>query len=153
MSSNAGRFAVGADLSKVFAHIEANKDQFVSRLVDYLRHPSISAHNIGMGQVSEILVSMLSGLGLEARTIATAGHPIVMGRWEHAPGTPTVLLYGHYDVQPADPLEDWISPPFEPTLREGRLYARGAGALRPDPSSGIVFSGAQPLALQCRAFT
>lgn len=117
----------GAELSRVFDHIDKNKDKFVSRLLDYLRHPSISAHNIGMGEVAELLVGMLSRLGLEARTIPTTGHPIVMARWERAPGAPTVLLYGHYDVQPPDPLDAWISPPFEPTVRDGRIYARGAG--------------------------
>ncbi|MGX1350460.1 acetylornithine deacetylase/succinyl-diaminopimelate desuccinylase-like protein [Bradyrhizobium elkanii] len=119
--------AGGAELSKVFEHIDANKDRFVSRLLDYLRHPSISAHNIGIGEVAELLLGMLSRLGFEARTFPTSGHPIVMGRWAHAPGAPTVLLYGHYDVQPPDPLEAWISPPFEPTIRDGRIYARGAG--------------------------
>ncbi|SFQ24331.1 Acetylornithine deacetylase/Succinyl-diaminopimelate desuccinylase [Bradyrhizobium sp. Ghvi] len=117
----------GVELSRVFEHIETNKDQFVSRLLDYLRHPSISAHNIGIGEVAELLVHMLSRLGFEARTIPTSGHPMVVGRWECAPGSPTVLLYGHYDVQPPDPLDAWISPPFEPTIREGRIYARGAG--------------------------
>ncbi|MCP1835582.1 acetylornithine deacetylase/succinyl-diaminopimelate desuccinylase-like protein [Bradyrhizobium sp. USDA 4532] len=116
-----------AQLSMVFQHIETNKDQFASRLCDYLRHPSISAHNIGMVQVAALLVSMLSRLGFEAWTIATSGQPMIIGRWERAPGAPTVLLYGHYDVQPPDPLEAWVSPPFEPTIRDGRIYARGAG--------------------------
>ncbi|WFU71199.1 M20/M25/M40 family metallo-hydrolase [Bradyrhizobium sp. CB2312] len=115
------------ELSRVFEHIEAKKDQFVIRLLDYLRHPSISAQNIGMAEVAELLVSMLSRLGLDALMIPTSGHPMVMGRWERAPGAPTILLYGHYDVQPPDPLEAWISPPFEPTIRDGRVYARGAG--------------------------
>ncbi|MCK1665278.1 M20/M25/M40 family metallo-hydrolase [Bradyrhizobium sp. 153] len=127
MNPNIGETAAGSELHKVFAYIAANKDHFINRLVDYLRHPSISAQNIGIREVSDILVSMLSRLGLEARTILTSGHPIVMARWEHAPEAPTVLLYGHYDVQPAEPLEEWISPPFEPTIREGRIYARGAG--------------------------
>lgn len=116
----------GAELSRVFGHIEANKDEFVNRLLDYLRHPSISAHNIGIAEVAQLLVSMLSGLGFEARAISTAGHPMVVGGWEHAPGAPTVLLYGHYDVQPADPLEAWITPPFEPAIRDGRIYGRGS---------------------------
>lgn len=118
---------VGAELSRVFEYIESNKNDFVRRLLDYLRHPSISAQNIGIDEVAELLASMLSRLGLEARTIPTPGHPIVMGRWERAPGAPTVLLYGHYDIQPPDPLESWISPPFEPTIRDDRIYARGAG--------------------------
>lgn len=119
--------AVPDDLAKVFAHIAANEDAFIQRVMDYVRHPSISAQNVGIGEVAALLVSMLTSLGLEAETVATAGHPMVIGRWEKAPGAPTVLLYGHYDVQPPEPLDAWISPPFEPTIRDGRIYARGIG--------------------------
>lgn len=70
---------------------------------------------------------MLTEIGLETRLVPTTGHPMVVARWEKAPGKPTVLLYGHYDVQPPDPLDKWVSPPFEPTIRDGRLYARGVG--------------------------
>ncbi|QOG21812.1 M20/M25/M40 family metallo-hydrolase [Bradyrhizobium sp. SEMIA] len=119
--------SVSTELSKVFEHIDVNKDQFINRLLDYLRHPSISAQNIGIGEVAELLVSMLRRVGFEAQSFPTPGHPMVMGRWERAPGAPTVLLYGHYDVQPPDPIEAWISPPFEPTIRDGRIFARGAG--------------------------
>jgi acetylornithine deacetylase/succinyl-diaminopimelate desuccinylase-like protein len=115
------------DLTSVFSHIQDNQEAFIQRLADYVRHPSISAHNIGIREVAEILVRMLTDLGMETRQIPTAGHPMVLARWEKAPGSPTVLLYGHYDVQPPDPLEAWVSPPFEPTIRDGRLYARGAG--------------------------
>ena len=111
----------------VLEYIETHQDNFIQRLIDYVRHPSISAHNIGIQEVSEILVHMLTDLGLEAQTLPTAGHPMVLGRWEKAPGAPTVLLYGHYDVQPPDPLDAWISPPFEPTIRDNRIYARGVG--------------------------
>ncbi|MCU0491744.1 MAG: M20/M25/M40 family metallo-hydrolase [Chloroflexaceae bacterium] len=115
------------DLSAVFNHIEANRQPMLERLCDYLRMPSISAHGLGMGEVAAFLVERLQALGMETRTIATAGWPLVYGRRNDAPGAPTVLLYGHYDVQPPDPLEAWLSPPFEPTVRNGRLYARGAG--------------------------
>lgn len=114
-------------LDPVLAHIDANRDAFLQRLIDYVRHPSISAQNIGIREVSEILVGMLSGFGMQAEAIATDGHPMVLARWDGAPGKPTVLLYGHYDVQPPEPLEKWLSPPFEPTIRDGRLYARGVG--------------------------
>ncbi len=114
-------------LEPVFDHIEKNRQTFIRRVMDYVRHPSISAHNIGIGEVSEILVQMLTEIGLETQMVPTANHPMVLGRWEKAPGKPTVILYGHYDVQPPDPLEAWVSPPFEPTIRDGRIYARGIG--------------------------
>ena len=115
------------DLDPVLAHIEAQRDRHLDRLLDYLRHPSISAHDIGIREVAGLLFEMLRDMGLAAETIETAGHPMVLGRRADAPGAPTVLLYGHYDVQPPDPLDAWISPPFEPTLRDGRIFARGAG--------------------------
>lgn len=114
-------------LDAVFDHIDENRESFVARLIDYCRHPSISAHDIGIAEVGALLVEMLSGMGLETRLAPSHGHPMVIARWEKAPGKPTVLLYGHYDVQPPDPLEKWLSPPFEPTIRDGRLYARGVG--------------------------
>lgn len=114
-------------LGAVFAHIEKNRAAFLDRLVDYLRHPSISAENIGIAEVGALLVEMLTGIGLDAGLVPTEGHPMVVARWQKAPGKPTVLLYGHYDVQPPDPLDKWLSPPFEPTIRDGRIYARGAG--------------------------
>lgn len=114
-------------LAPVFDHIEANRPVFLERLIDYLRHPSISAENLGIAEVGNLLLGMLTQIGLETNLVQTEGHPMVVARWEKAPGKPTVLLYGHYDVQPADPLDKWLSPPFEPTIRDGRLYARGVG--------------------------
>ena len=110
-----------------FAHIAANRQPFLERLLAYLRMPSISAHGTGIAETAAFLVETLRGMGMEARTIATAGWPLVYARRADAPGTPTVLLYGHYDVQPADPLEGWVTPPFQPDIRAGRIYARGAG--------------------------
>ncbi|TIL34584.1 M20/M25/M40 family metallo-hydrolase [Mesorhizobium sp.] len=114
-------------LDAVFEHIESNRTSFLDRLVDYVRRPSISAENVGIAEVGALLVEMLTGIGLETSLVPTEGHPIVVARWEKAPGKATVLLYGHYDVQPADPIDKWLSPPFEPTIRDGRLYARGVG--------------------------
>ncbi|MBG6165714.1 acetylornithine deacetylase/succinyl-diaminopimelate desuccinylase-like protein [Labrenzia sp. EL_195] len=111
----------------LFAHIDANADEFVARVMDYVRHPSISAHDIGIRKVAEMLVSHLDGLGFDAGLVETPGHPFVLGHLTVDPSKPTVLLYGHYDVQPPDPLDAWISPPFEPTLRDGRIWARGIG--------------------------
>jgi acetylornithine deacetylase/succinyl-diaminopimelate desuccinylase-like protein len=116
-------------LDDLFAHVDTHADDHIARLMDYLRMPSISAHGQGMGAVADYLRAWLQRLGLEARLIATLGWPVVFGRARSAanPAAPTVLLYGHYDVQPPDPLDAWISPPFEPAIRDGRLYARGAG--------------------------
>ena len=114
-------------MAAVFAHIDENRDRFVERLMDYVRHPSISAQNKGIHEVAALLVDMLTGLSLKAEAIPTRGHPMVLGRSAPVHGTRTILLYGHYDVQPPDPLDAWISPPFEPTIRNGRIYARGIG--------------------------
>jgi acetylornithine deacetylase/succinyl-diaminopimelate desuccinylase-like protein len=117
--------AANAKLSDVFTHIDVERESFLRRLMDYVRHPSISAHNIGITEVAGLLIEMLGKLGFETHLVPTAGHPMVVGRWLKAEGAPTVLLYGHYDVQPPDPLDLWISPPFEPTIRDGRIFARG----------------------------
>lgn len=116
-----------APLDAVFAHIDAHADSFVTRLMEYVRHPSISAQNIGIREVSALLVDILTGLGMEAEAVPTSGHPMVLGRRGDDPTKPTVLLYGHYDVQPPEPLELWDSPPFEPEIRDGRIWARGVG--------------------------
>jgi len=114
-------------LSPVFDYIAARDDDYVARLIEYVRNPSISAHNVGIREVAGLLVDMLGGLGLAVELVETKGHPFVLARYEVDPAKPTVLLYGHYDVQPPDPLELWESPPFEPTIRNGRIYARGVG--------------------------
>ncbi|MCO6386961.1 M20/M25/M40 family metallo-hydrolase [Aliihoeflea sp. 40Bstr573] len=114
-------------LQAVFDHIAANEESFVQRVMDYVRHPSISAQNVGIREVASILVETLTRLGFEAEAVPTKNHPMVLGRREVSPDKPTILLYGHYDVQPPDPLELWVSPPFEPTIRDGRIYARGIG--------------------------
>jgi len=114
-----------SELASVFDHVDRERDNSVDRLLDYLRHPSISAHNIGIRDVADRLVGMLTAMGLETTTMPTAGHPMVVAQWSGASGRPTVLLYGHYDVQPPDPVEAWTTPPFEPTIRDGRIFARG----------------------------
>ena len=112
-----------------------NQARFLDELKDLLRIPSISTlpeHNGDTRHAAETLAAEMKRIGLEhVRLIETAhggaaGHPLVYGDWLHAAGKPTVLCYGHYDVQPPDPLDEWLTPPFEPTEREGNLYARGA---------------------------
>lgn len=115
------------DLSAVFTYIDAHRQAFLDRLIDYLRRPSISAYGEGIAEVAEYIAGVMGKLGLAPRIIPTDGWPVVFGQRLEHPGAPTILLYGHYDVQPPDPLDAWTSPPFEPTIRDGRLYARGAG--------------------------
>ncbi len=95
----------------------------------FLRFPSVSTDNQFASNVRECaqwVSQKLAAIGLESKVVPTAGHPIVWARNEHRPGRRTVLIYGHYDVQPPDPLELWDSPPFEPVLKEGYVFARGA---------------------------
>jgi len=111
-------------------YIENNRDRFLSELFDLLRIPSVSAdsrHKEDVRKTAELVKSGLLEAGVShAEICETAGHPIVYGEKLVGPNAPTVLVYGHYDVQPPDPLDLWNSPPFEPTVRDGKIYARGA---------------------------
>src|SRR5271155_104555 len=104
--------------------------RFLNELKALLRIPSVSTlpeHKGDVRRVAEALVAELKRIGMEnVRLIEGSGHPLVYADWLHAAGKPTCLAYGHYDVQPPDPLDEWLTPPFEPTERDGNLYARGA---------------------------
>ncbi len=115
------------DLSDIFAYVDQHAQTSLARLIDYVRRPSISAYGEGIGEVAEYIANVMQKLGLTVRIMPTSGWPMVFGEYNIRPDAPTVLLYGHYDVQPPDPLEEWVTPPFEPTVRNGRLYARGVG--------------------------
>jgi acetylornithine deacetylase/succinyl-diaminopimelate desuccinylase-like protein len=119
--------SVPADLAAYLAEHDA---RIRGELFDFLRIPSVSArseHDADTARAAAWTADSLRQAGLEATVHPTAGHPVVVATWRGAPaGAPTVLVYGHYDVQPAEPLELWTSPPFEPTVRDGRLYARGS---------------------------
>jgi len=112
------------------AFVDSQKDRLLDELKEFLRIPSISTlpeHVPDVRRAAEFVASSLKKAGLEnVEIISTAGHPLVYADWLHAPGKPTVLCYGHYDVQPADPLELWKTPPFEPTVKDGNLFARGS---------------------------
>jgi acetylornithine deacetylase/succinyl-diaminopimelate desuccinylase-like protein len=111
-------------------YIRSNSERFLEELKDFLRIPSISTDPERAGDVARAaqwVADKLRAAGLEnIEIIPTSRHPLVYADWLHAPGKPTVLCYGHYDVQPPDPLEEWVSPPFEPAIRNGNLYARGS---------------------------
>lgn len=117
-------------MASVDAHIETNKDRFLNELLDLLRIPSVSAdpkYKADVARCAEAVKQRMAEAGLENVEICpTAGHPIVYGEKMVDPGKPTVLVYGHYDVQPPDPLELWDSPPFEPVVKDGLIYARGS---------------------------
>jgi len=116
--------------SSAVDYARRNYPRFLDELKALLRIPSVSTLPEHAGDchfAAEVLAADLSKIGMEnVRLIETRGHPLVYADWLHAAGKPTVLVYGHYDVQPPDPLDEWLSPPFEPTERNGNLYARGA---------------------------
>ncbi len=110
-------------------YIEANKERFLEELFTLLRIPSVSADSRHKGDVrkaAEYVRDRLRELGADVSLVETKGHPIVFGEKVVDPSKPTVLVYGHYDVQPPDPLDLWVTPPFEPTVRDGKIYARGS---------------------------
>ncbi len=114
----------------VHAYIDSNKKRFTDELFDFLRIPSVSArteHNQDVARAAEWIAEKVRELGMQVTVHATKGHPIVVAEYRDA-GTqaPTVLIYGHYDVQPVEPLDLWKSAPFEPVVREGKIFARGS---------------------------
>ena len=117
-------------LAKLNAYFAEHRDTHLKELNDFLRIPSISSlseHKQDMQVAASWLAAAMKRINLENISIdETGGHPVVYGDWLHAPGKPTILFYGHYDVQPVDPLNLWETPPFEPTVRDNKLFARGA---------------------------
>jgi acetylornithine deacetylase/succinyl-diaminopimelate desuccinylase-like protein len=111
-------------------YIQERRDAFIEELKEFCRIPSVSTkseHKADMQRAAEWLTGSMRAIGLEhVEVMPTAGHPVVYADWLHAPGVPTALIYGHYDVQPPEPLELWITGPFDPTVRNRELYARGA---------------------------
>ncbi len=116
-------------IAEALAWVEQRRYAILQTVVDFAAIPSVStdpAYADGVARAAAFLAARLTEAGLEHAAVRrTAGHPVVTADWLHAPGAPTVLIYGHYDVQPPDPVEKWTSPPFVPQVRDGRLYARG----------------------------
>ena len=116
-------------MQNILDHLKSNQDKALSELCDFLRIPSISADSKyvpDMGRCAEWVMASMQDAGLKAQIFPTKGHPIVYGERIQDPKLPTILVYGHYDVQPPDPLDLWTTPPFEPQVRDGKLFARGA---------------------------
>src|SRR6266705_1266419 len=117
-------------MTQLETYIAENENRFLEDLKGWLRIPSISTlpeHAADIRRAAEYAADQLRHIGFErVEVISTQGHPLIYGEWLKAPGKPTVLIYGHYDVQPVDPVDLWESPPFEPTIRGENLYCRGA---------------------------
>ena len=117
-------------MDKVIREIEKRREGYVDELAEFLAIPSVSTdpdHAADVRRCAEYCRNALVKIGFPTAEVhETEGHPIVTAEWMGAPGAPTVLFYGHYDVQPVDPLNLWTSPPFEATVRDGRIYGRGA---------------------------
>lgn len=112
------------------SYLDEHQPEFLAQMLDFLRIPSISSlpdHADDVRRAGEWVMARCAAAGLEnIEMMETGGHPVVYADWLHAPGKPTVLIYGHFDVQPVDPLNLWHSPPFEPVVKDGKVYARGA---------------------------
>ena len=116
-------------MSAFIPFLDAHREYFLNKLFELLRIPSIStqpAHADDILSAAKWLKRHFRAIGLEAELVRTSGHPLVFAQSRMQAEKPTVLIYGHYDVQPPDPLEEWLSDPFEPTIRQGRIFARGA---------------------------
>jgi len=117
-------------MSKTIDFLTNNHDRYELELIEILRIPSISSNpenKEDMRVMAQLLKDEMSKIGMEnARIMETAGHPVVYSEWLKAPGKPTLLIYGHYDVQPVDPVELWDSPPFEPVIKGDKIFARGS---------------------------
>ena len=117
-----------SELTEIY--IEVHQERFLEELKEFLSIPSISTlpkHRRDIDRACEWVAKRLREAGMQhVELILTGGHPLVYAEWMGAPGKPTVLCYGHYDVQPPDPLDEWTTPPFEPTVRNDDIFARGA---------------------------
>jgi len=117
-------------MESLLSYLELHRNRYLTELTEFLSIPSVSTDSRHSGDVRRCarwVADQMLAIGLEnVQVLSTPGHPVVYGDWLGAPGKPTVLLYGHYDVQPPDPLDLWTSPPFEATIRDGNIYARGS---------------------------
>jgi len=112
------------------SYLEENKDRYLQELLEFLSIPSVSSlkeHKEDVQKAADWVAARMQAVGLEnVQILPTGGHPVVYGDWMHAPDKPTILIYGHFDTQPVDPLELWSRPPFEPEVKDERVFARGA---------------------------
>ena len=115
-------------LDRVSDWVTAHQEQVVAEWADWIRQPSVSSDGTGFPAATEHGADLVRRCGLTPEIVETGGWPVILGSSPDGPdGTPHVLIYGHYDVQPPGPLTEWHSPPFEPDIRDGRMYGRGTG--------------------------
>ena len=121
---------MNTSIEAIDAYLAGTAEQRLEELMEFLRIPTVGAlseHAEDVGAGAEWIATRMREIGLENVEIsATGGHPVVYADWLHADGAPTVVVYAHYDVQPVDPLDLWVRPPFEPRVEDGRIYGRGA---------------------------
>jgi acetylornithine deacetylase/succinyl-diaminopimelate desuccinylase-like protein len=131
LARNGNETTTSGDEMSATEYLRQNREKSMAELNDWLRIPSVSAkseHRADTARAAEWLAERMRQAGLTTvEVVPTAGHPVVLGEWRGAPaGAPTLLVYGHYDVQPPEPLDEWHTAPFEPTVRDGKLFARGS---------------------------
>ena len=115
-------------IQTVHEHIDSCRDKDLQTLIELVRIPSIASRGIGIEEACDYITGLLGSLGVETQVYPTKGAPVIFGRLDCGrPGAKTVMFYGHYDVQPPEPLDKWLSDPFEPDIRDGRIYGRGVG--------------------------
>jgi acetylornithine deacetylase/succinyl-diaminopimelate desuccinylase-like protein len=112
-------------MEQVFRYIDEHREEFIERLKTLLRQPSVAAQNLGMEPCVKLVQQMLEGVGFKTQIFPTDGFPVVYGELE-GQSDKTLMFYDHYDVQPPEPLELWESDPWDPQIRDGKLYARGS---------------------------
>ena len=112
-------------LEDVLDACRGRQERDLADLCRLVAQPSISTQDIGVDACADLFLTLLREAGFTARLFPTPAHPVVYAEWLAAPGQPAVLIYRHYDVQPPEPLDAWLSSPFEPTVRDGKLFGRG----------------------------
>ena len=115
------------NIADLKAKIASSHQDALVELCQFVAQPSLSVTGEGIPECAVLLAKMMQDRGISSQIMETAGQPVVYGHYLVDPNAPTLLIYGHYDVQPVEPLEDWLSHPFTPTIRDGKLYARGVG--------------------------
>lgn len=111
-------------MQKIRELVKSKEKEYLNLLFSFLRQKSISAENIGIEECSTMLKSIMEEIGINTRLIKTEGHPVVYGEIMNKTNEFTLIVYGHYDVQPADPVSEWNTPPFEPTIKDGKKIGR-----------------------------